>query len=123
MRHDPDRSKVLVLAAMAEGATGLALVLSPSLVGDLLLGQPLLGLSSTVARVAGIALVGLAVACWPGPAWLGMLSYGSMVAVFLSYVGTVEGLSGALLWPAVGIHALISLALIWHIDWRQGGDR
>ena len=26
MRHDPDRSKVLVLAAMAEGATGLALV-------------------------------------------------------------------------------------------------
>ena len=47
--------KVLVFAAVAEAATGLALLVVPSLVGQLLLGEELTGVAIPVARVAGIA--------------------------------------------------------------------
>ena len=47
--------KVLVVAAVAEAATGMALLIVPSLVGQLLLGENLTGLAIPVARVAGIA--------------------------------------------------------------------
>ena len=46
--------KVLVLAAVSEAATGLALLIVPSLVGRILLGAELTGVSIPVARVAGI---------------------------------------------------------------------
>jgi hypothetical protein len=44
----------------------LALLIVPGLVGRLLLGEELTGIAIPVARVAGIALVGLGMACWPG---------------------------------------------------------
>jgi len=75
--------KALVFAAVAETLTGLALAVTPSLVGWLLLGQELAGVAAAVARVAGIALIGLGVACWPGPPILGMLIY-SASASFIS---------------------------------------
>ncbi|MGB8578436.1 MAG: hypothetical protein WCD56_17995, partial [Pseudolabrys sp.] len=59
--------KVLIFAAVAEAATGLALLIVPSLVGQLLLGEELTGIAVPVARVAGIALIALGVTCWPGP--------------------------------------------------------
>ncbi len=59
--------KVLIFAAVAEAATGMALLIVPSPVGQLLLGEDLIGIARAVARVAGIALIGLGVACWPGP--------------------------------------------------------
>jgi hypothetical protein len=65
----------LVLAAVGEAVTGVALLVVPSLVGQLLLGEELAGVAVPVARVAGVALIGLAVACWPGPPLLGMLAY------------------------------------------------
>ena len=58
---------VLTLAAVAEAATGFALVMAPSLVGQLFLGEQLTGVAIPVARVAGIALIALGIACWPGP--------------------------------------------------------
>ena len=64
--------KVLIFAAVAEAATGMALLIVPSLVGQLLLGEDLTGIAIAVARVAGIALIGLGVACWPGPPLFGM---------------------------------------------------
>ena len=54
--------KVLIFAAVAEAATGLALLIAPSLVGQLLLGEQLTGIAIPVARVAGIALVALGIA-------------------------------------------------------------
>ena len=64
-----------MFAAVAEAATGLALLIVPSLVGQLLLGVELTGIAIPVARVAGIALIGLGLACWPGPPLVGMLIY------------------------------------------------
>ena len=71
----------------AKPLTGLALLVVPALVGQLLLGQRLTGVAIPVARVAGIALIALGVACWPGPPRVGMLTYSAAVTLYLAYVG------------------------------------
>ena len=74
-RHgEPDAAmkKVLILAAVVEVATGLALLVVPSFVSRLLLGEELSGVAIPVARVTGIALIGLGLSCWPGPPLIGM---------------------------------------------------
>ena len=112
--------KVLVFAAVAEAATGLALLMVPSLVGRLLLGEDLIGIAMPVARVAGIALIALGVACWPGPPLVGMLIYSVMVTLFLGYLGVAGGMAGILLWPAVALHAILTALLIRAL--RRGTD-
>ena len=102
---------VLVLAAVSEAATGLALLIVPSLVGRLLLGEELTGIALPVARVAGIALIALGVACWPGTPLIGMLTYSAAVTLYLAYIGFADGLSGKLLWPAVVLHAILTALL------------
>jgi hypothetical protein len=111
----------LVVAAVGEAVTGVALLIVPSLVGRLLLGEELSGVAAPVARVAGIALIGLAVACWPGPPLLGMLAYSAAVALYLAYLGIAGGLNGILLWPAVVMHVILTalLAKTWTSDKRM----
>jgi hypothetical protein len=105
--------KALPLAAVLEGATGLALLMVPSLVGRLLLGEELTGVAAPVARVAGIALMALAIACWPGPPLVGMLTYSALVTLYLAYLGLAGGLGGILLWPAVILHLVLTALLAW----------
>jgi hypothetical protein len=107
---------VLIFAAVAEAATGLALLVVPSLVGQLLLGEDLTGVAIPVARVTGIALIGLSVACWPGPPLVGMLIYSTLVALYLAYLGFEVGLTGILLWPAVVVHAILTALLTWALQ-------
>ena len=52
----------LAFAAISEAATGVALLIAPSLVGQLLLGEQITGVAVPVARVAGIALIALGIA-------------------------------------------------------------
>jgi hypothetical protein len=111
---------VLTFTAVAEIAMGFALLIVPSLVGQLLLGAELTGAASPVARVAGIALIGLGIACWPGPALAGMLTYSVGVAVFLAYAG-LAGSAGVLLWPAVALHVILSVLLAF--AWITGSRR
>jgi hypothetical protein len=103
--------KVLVIAAVAEIATGAALLLVPATLGHLLLGTALTGLAIAVARLAGIALIALGVACWPGPPLAGMLIYNAAGALYLAHLGFAHGLVGALLWPAVILHAILAALL------------
>ena len=103
---------VLVLAAVAEIATGAALLAAPSLVGQLLLGAELAGIAVVVARVTGIALVGLGVACWPGTPLVGMLTYSAAVTLYLAAVGLAGAATGVLLWPAVVLHATLAALLV-----------
>src|SRR6185369_900867 len=77
----------LTFAAIGEASTGLALLIVPSFVGQLLLGEQLTGVAVPVARVAGIALIALGIACWPGPPLLGMVTYGALVTLYLAYLG------------------------------------
>ena len=83
----------------------------------MLLGAVLSGLAATVARVAGIALIGLGVACWPGPPTVGMLIYSATVAVYLALLGLAGGSAGILLWPAVALHVVLSVCLV--LSWAK----
>ena len=103
---------VLTVAAVAEVATGLALLIVPSLVGRLLFGAEFTGIVIPVARVLGIALIALGVCCWPGSTALcGMLTYGALVTLYLAYLGVIGEWVGPLLWPAVVLHAVLTLLL------------
>ena len=101
----------LTFAAIGEAATGLALLIVPSIVGQLLLGEQLTGVAVPVARVAGIALIALGIACWPGPPLVGMLSYSSLATLYLAYLGFAGGWTGFLLWPAVVLHVILTALL------------
>jgi hypothetical protein len=111
--------KVLFLAAVSEAATGLALLIVPSLVGRLLLGAELTGVAIPVARVTGIALVALGVACVSAgeavQGLTGMLTYSLLATVYLVYLGLGGEWVGRLLWPAAAIHAALTflLAIAW----------
>jgi len=106
---------VLVFAAVVEVVTGLALLIVPSLVGQLLLGEELADVAIPVARVTGIALIALGIACWPGPAVAGMVAYSIVVTLYLAYLGFAGDFVGALLWPAVLLHAALTILLgrVW----------
>jgi hypothetical protein len=101
----------LTFAAVGEASTGLALLIVPGLVGRLLLGEELTGMAIPVARVAGLALVALGVACWPGTPLVGMLTYSAAVTVYLAYLGFTGSSTGLLLWPAVVLHLILTALL------------
>lgn len=107
--------RLLIFAALSEGFTGLILLVYPPIVVRLLFGAEITGPGIWVSRFAGIALIGLAVACWPGSslirAFLGMSTYSALAMLYLAYVG-VNGGSGVLLWPAVAVHAALSVLLV-----------
>lgn len=100
----------LTFAAISEAATGVALLIAPQLVGQLLLGEQLAGVAVPVARVAGMALIALGIACWPGPPLLGMLTYSALITVYLAYLGSA-GIAGIFLWPAVVLHVILTALL------------
>ena len=110
---------MLVIAAVAEAATGVALLMAPSLVGRLLFGSELPGIATTVARVTGIALVALGVACWPGTPLIGMLTYSASVTLYLAYAGFAHEATGMLLWPAVALHAILTAGLARAADEKR----
>jgi hypothetical protein len=112
--------RVLVFAAVSEAATGVALLIVPSLVGQLLLGAELTGSAMAVARVAGIALIALGLACWPGNdaasslsrALRAMFCYSLLATLYLAYLGISGEAVGILLWPAVVVHALLAMLFV-----------
>ena len=116
--------KALTFAAVAEAATGAALLVVPSSVGQLLLGDELTGAALPLAQVACIALIGLGIACWPGPPLIGMLTYGVGVTLFLAHVGLAGTSAGAFLWPAVVLHGALSvlLGLATASNYQSAGD-
>ena len=101
----------LIIAAVLEEATGAALLADPQLVGRALLGAEVTDAGIAVARVAGVALIALGVACWPGSPLVGMLAYGALVTLYLGYLG-LAGMAGAMLWPAVALHGFLTALLI-----------
>ena len=103
--------RVLILAALGEAVGGVVLIIVPSLVGQWLFDEELTGVAIPLARVAGIALIGLGVSCWPGPPLVGMLTYSAVVTLYLACVGVAGGSTGLLLWPAVVLHVILTALL------------
>lgn len=123
----PSARNVLCFSLLAEGALGLAVILAPGLVAHLLLGAEVTGAGVAYARVLGVALVALGIACWPrtdavrGEAVRAMLLYNLLVALYLAWLGLAHRATGILLWPAVLEHALVTLLLAVRMrDVRSG---
>jgi hypothetical protein len=112
--------RILAFAAVVELGTGVALMAEPAIVVRLLLGADLAGVGLAAGRCFGIALMALALACWPGrtgaesgrAAFRGMLVYNVLIALYLVFVGTTGPSKGPLLWPAVALHAVVALLLV-----------
>ena len=114
-------NSVLMVAAIIEGATGAVLLVVPSLVGLLLFGELFTGIAIPVARLTGIALISLAVACWRGPSVIGMLTYNALVTLYLAHLGVTGGPTGILLWPVVALHAVMTVLLAYAAARRPRG--
>jgi hypothetical protein len=125
----------LVVMALFETITGLALLVSPALPVSLLIGATLDAPAGLImGRVAGAALLSLGFACWlarddrrSGAARglvAAMLVYNAAALGVLLYASLGLGLSGIGLWPAVGLHAALALwcATAWRSPRSVGAD-
>lgn len=110
---------LLVVMAVLEAATGVALLILPVIVVSLLLGASLDTAGGlAVARVAGAALLSLGITCWfarhvgqTGPGRgvvVAMLVYNIVVIAVLTHAGLSLGMSGIGLWPAAGAHMVLA---------------
>jgi hypothetical protein len=77
------------------------------------------GVAIVLGRFAGVALLGLGVACLPskiaGPsrgAVMGLLTFNVGATLFFGWVALATTFRGVLLWPAGLLHAAISIALL-----------
>lgn len=115
------RTRLLFIAtAVIEGATGVALLVSPALPVSILIGASLdtpAGL--VVGRIAGAALVALGLSCWvarqdehsraANGIVTAMLLYNLITGAVLIYAGLGPRLAGVGLWPAVVLHAVMAV--------------
>jgi hypothetical protein len=103
------------LSAAIEVATGVALIAVPGMVAHVLLGAGLSDSGIAVARLTGIALLCLGLACWPGgdgagrPAIRALFTYNLLAAIYLGYLRVGGGFATYLLWLACGVHALLAI--------------
>ena len=103
---------LLTVTALFEGITGLALAIAPSLLVPILLGASLTDAIATLTgRLAGAALLTIAIACWLSRSGTqssvmvkAMLGYNVFSIILLVYAALVESISGPALWPAVLLH-------------------
>jgi hypothetical protein len=117
------------LTAVIELGAGLALLCFPSVTVMLLVGAPLEAAPAlTVARVGGAGLLALGVACWlaRGDTQSGaakgliaaMLLYNVATVGVMAFAGIGFGLHGVALWPAVVLHAVMT---VWCFEWLRRG--
>ena len=110
---------LLIATAGMETATGLALLVTPSFVTRLLIGEESLAPATlVVARVAGCALIAIGAICWLArrldasgrrtDVIAGLLVYNVAVAVVLGHSALGYGMSGVALWPVVVLHAALA---------------
>ena len=121
---------LLIVTAVAEAATGLALLGLPSLVVSILLGGSLDAPAAlVVARVGGAALLSIGVACWlarndqQSRAATGLIAalllYNAAVVAIFIYAGIGLGLFGIGLWPAVVLHGALAVWCVACLRTRQ----
>ena len=109
---------LLTITALLEGATGLALAFIPSLLVSILLGTALTDPTAIlISRLAGGALITIAMACWltrsdPHSYVMvkAMAGYNIFSIALLVYAALVKKIYGPGLWPAVLLHLVL---LIW----------
>jgi hypothetical protein len=122
-------SKLLLLVtALVEIGTGIALLIAPSWCVELLLGEGLTSPQSLVlGRIFGSALISIGAACWlsskgepSGRRGLvgSMLIYNLAVPAFLICTAINFGIRGIALWPACVLHFGLAIWCIFCVQVR-----
>ena len=112
-------NSLYVTTAVIEAGAGLALLCLPSAAAKLLLGTPLQEPAAcVVARVGGVGLLTLGVACWLArndtqssaarALVTAMVIYNLVVALVLAAAGLRSQPVGIILWPAVVLHTVMT---------------
>jgi len=111
--------QLFIFTAALEAGTGIALATVPALPVSILFGSSLDTVGSLVARVAGVALLSLAVACYlarndvqSGAAnglICAMLLYNTSAAALMIYAAMALKLAGPGLWPITILHAAMAI--------------
>ena len=110
----------LAVAAGVGGLTGLAMLIAPFMVTQLLLGGDIPSAAGELARLGGAALLSLAIAAWPNAggnaqssrSLHGLLTYNLLTVGVLLFLGIRGVWVGTLLWPAVLLHAFLTVLLV-----------
>ena len=114
------RNLFLIVIAAVEAATGLGLLLLPSVPFALLLGLESATVEAfLVGRIAGAALFAIGIASWMArkdelnPSLFGLLVciliYNTTVSILLVYAAAILKVTGVMLWPTVLFHALLAI--------------
>src|SRR5262249_38391020 len=111
---------LLIVTACVETVTGLCLLSLPTVVFAIILGldHPKVD-TILVGRLAGAALFAIGVASWIARAdtlthahlglLIGVLVYNVLATILLTFAGVILQMTGALLWPAVALHAVLAI--------------
>ena len=107
---------LLSTAATLEAVTGLALIIAPSIAG-FLLGTDISGAALVIARMVGVGLLALGVACWPRvegtiPRLRVMLIYNLLATAGLGYLRFSSQSVGKLLLLALAVHAVLTILFL-----------
>lgn len=110
---------LLVVTAVIEAGAGIVILGIPSWAVEILLGEGLPGPPALiVARLAGFALLALALACWlvrngerrsQSALIAGMLVYNFGVPILFVHARLAWSLEGLALWPACALHTGLGL--------------
>jgi hypothetical protein len=107
---------LLRFSSIVESTTGIAAIVIPSIVIQLLLGAEATEITIAVSRLAGISLISLGIACWPGEhftqALRSMSIYNLLVGIFFICIGVMTSLVGILLWPVAILHLGLAVLLL-----------
>lgn len=107
--------RLVAFAAIVEFLTGLALLAIPAVVVQLIFDAHVVDVGVVVARVAGIALLSLATACWLSrdirPAVTALLVYNLLVTIYFAWIGLRGETVGVLLWPVAAFHGALVVPL------------
>ena len=107
---------LLAVAATLEAVTGLSLVIAPRIV-RFLLGTDISGAALVIARMGGLGLLSLGVACWPRiegtiPRLRAMLIYNLLATAYLGYLRFSSQSVGKLLLLALAVHAVLTILFL-----------
>jgi hypothetical protein len=112
------RRSLTLASAAVEAGTGLALLIAPGLVGRALLGTRLARSGVATARICGLALISLGLACRPEAGARArdaglrpsraLLAYNALAAGYLGSLRIRGGFRGIALVPAALFHAVMT---------------
>jgi hypothetical protein len=105
------------MAAWVEIIVGASFILALNTQSQFIFGATPEGIGDAWARFAGIALIGLGIACLPSnlagtrQGVRGLLVFNIGATIFFAWVAVATTFRGVILWPVVILHAVITIAL------------